>query len=236
MSRIIIAITGASGSGKTTLGHALAKSFGTQAVCLSTDQYYKNRSAVESVEEYRKKNFDHPDALLLDKFTEDVINLFKGRSVTIPEFDFSGETLSTTKGLVVESRSIIILEGIFCLHPLKVRELVSAHGFSIMTHAPSAIVLQRVLKRDKSERQKSVNFILSSYTDHVLNGYYNFIKPLKTQCDLCLPTWSLDKGDISVEELTQTALKTLVSHLSADHIKLLNQFDCLDNRLNDLVR
>ncbi|MFA5959824.1 MAG: hypothetical protein WC785_04845 [Tatlockia sp.] len=236
MSRIIIAITGSSGSGKTTLSHALAKSFGDNAVCLSTDFYYKGRSPEEPIADYLKKNFDHPDELLLDKFAEDAKNLFEGRSIKRPEIDFKGGTFIRTDNAVeLDTRPVIILEGIFCLLHVKVRELVANYGYSIMTHAPSAIVLKRVLERDAIARHKPMELTLSVYTKNVLHGYFDFIKPLKTQCDLRLLTWTREEGDVSVDKLTQTSLTVLLPKLSPNLIETFVTSDSTHEILKDHI-
>lgn len=166
--------------------------FGDTAVCLSTDFYFKGREPETSVEDYLKGNFDRPDALLLEQFAQDVKALFEGNSIRYPERDLIGGTyLSTDTVVEVEAKPVIILEGTLCLYHSKIRELVKEHGYSIFTHAPSAVVLKRVALRDLiAARHVSYEHTLNTYTGTVFRGYFDFIKPLKTTCDLYLPTWN----------------------------------------------
>ena len=65
--RRVIAIAGGSGSGKSTLAAALVASMGEDhAALLPIDAYYHDLAHLES-EEREAVNFDHPDALDLDR-------------------------------------------------------------------------------------------------------------------------------------------------------------------------
>lgn len=215
----IIAITGGSGSGKGTLSASLHHIFGDSAVYLSTDFYYKGREPETSIEEYLKRNFDHPDALLLDRFARDVNSLFEGKDIRHPEMDFSGGTFIRTDDAVeVKAKPIIILEGIFCLHNLLIKELVKDHGYSIFAWAPTAVLQRRVALRDAEERHLPYTHTLNVFTGSVMTGYYSFVKPHKRTCNLLLPTWSAEEKDIPVAKLTQTILDGILSKFSREFL------------------
>ena len=65
--RRVIAIAGGSGSGKSTLAAALLEAMGNDSVALlPIDAYYHDLSHL-APEEREAVNFDHPDALDLDR-------------------------------------------------------------------------------------------------------------------------------------------------------------------------
>ncbi len=236
MPGIIIAITGASGSGKSTLSQSLCGLFDDTAVCLSTDFYYKGREPETLIEDYLKRNFDHPDALLLDRFAHDVGTLLEGNNIRRPQMDFSGGTFIRTDDAVeVEAKPVIILEGIFCLHHPKIRELVKEHGYSIYTHAPSAVVLKRVALRDATDRHLPYEHTLKTYTGNVFRGYFDFIKPLKTTCNLYLPTWNREENDVSIEKLTQTAVEGFLPRLPTPLMATLLLSSSISITLRDML-
>lgn len=232
MSKFIIAITGPSGAGKTTLSKLLLKLFGAHAVCLSTDSYYKGRSENETMEDYLKRNFDHPDELLLDKFAEDVKSLSEGKNIKRPEMDFVGGTFKRKDNAVdVHSSDIIILDGIFPLHHIAVKQLVKEQGVSIFVHAPSAIALKRALQRDVKERYKTPHFVVENYTTNVLGGYYSFIKPHKPDCDLRIATWTPSGNDLSDEQLAENALAGILARIPNELFKLLALSEAITPKL-----
>ena len=59
---LLIGIAGGTGSGKTTIANKIKKHFKNKVVYLAHDSYYRDLSHL-SLEERKKVNFDHPNAL-----------------------------------------------------------------------------------------------------------------------------------------------------------------------------
>lgn len=236
---MIIAITGASGSGKSRLRLSLSNLFGADnVVYLSTDNYYKGRTPDVPMEEYSKRNFDHPNEVLLDVFAEHVKALYEGHTIRRPHMDFEGGTFIRTDNAVeVKPNSIIILEGIFCLQHPSIETLVKEQGYSIFTKVPSALALARVADRDSKERHKSPAETIATYTGNVMDGYFAFIKPRKNTCDLKLSTWTPQEKNIPDEKLANQVLEGLLSKFARERIEeLAPDNSILKERLDALER
>jgi uridine kinase len=96
---------------------------------LSHDDYYKDLSHL-TFEERACTNFDHPSSLDTDLMIEHIKELLGGKPVVAPRYDFSrhcrfqeGEAdgEGRTSGRVVESKKVILVEGILIL---SIKELV----------------------------------------------------------------------------------------------------------------
>ena len=71
---MIISITGRSGSGKTTVIESLIEILGKDTVSyLHQDSYYKDQSQIP-YEKRNRINFDHPETIDIELFTEHLIN------------------------------------------------------------------------------------------------------------------------------------------------------------------
>jgi uridine kinase len=85
----IVGICGGSASGKTYLLNRISQSFdASQATIISLDNYYKPFEE-QVKDEYGKINFDHPQALDLNKFYQDLKQIIAGNSVTLKEYTFN---------------------------------------------------------------------------------------------------------------------------------------------------
>lgn len=89
MTPILIGICGGSGSGKSTVTEQLLINTGdARCTVIRQDNYYKDQSHL-SFEERIKTNYDHPFAFDNDLFIEHLKELKAGKSVDMPEYDFS---------------------------------------------------------------------------------------------------------------------------------------------------
>ncbi len=85
---LVIGIAGGTGSGKTTVVNKIVEQFPKKEVAiLSHDSYYYDNSDL-SLEERRKKNFDHPDSIEFDLMIDHVKKLKRGESIHEPIYSF----------------------------------------------------------------------------------------------------------------------------------------------------
>ncbi len=125
MKPIFIGISGGSGSGKSTLCTSLLNKYPEQIGLIQLDDYFKKK---EYVPEYNGfNNWDHPDALRLDKLYQDLLDFKEGKSVWIdtknerlnPEYKETKERISVE----FQPKQIVLVEGYLVLHDLRIREL-----------------------------------------------------------------------------------------------------------------
>ena len=85
-----VLVAGPSSSGKTTFSHRLAiqlKSFGLRPHIISMDDYFVNRDRTP-VDIDGNFNFDVIEALDLELFNSDMVDLLNGETIEMPHFDF----------------------------------------------------------------------------------------------------------------------------------------------------
>src|SRR3989338_6716610 len=108
---IIIGISGASASGKTLLANTIVSELGSDQVSvIPEDGYYKDLNHL-SFEERAKTNYDHPDSLDHALLIKHLKQLQKGKTVEIPQHDFTLHQRKKETRTIGHHR-IIVLEGI----------------------------------------------------------------------------------------------------------------------------
>ena len=180
---LIIGIAGGTGSGKTTVVNRISEQFPEKEVAvLSHDSYYFDNGHV-SLEERRKKNFDHPDAIEFDLMIEHIIKLRAGESVEEPVYSFISCTRQKeTK--TITPKKVLIIEGILCLANEKLRNLMD---IKVFVDCDSDIRLTRVIQRDMQERGRNVEQVLERYKKTVRPSHLQFIEPTKRFADIIIP-------------------------------------------------
>ncbi|WP_448375671.1 nucleoside kinase [Fervidobacterium sp.] len=122
----LVLIAGPSSSGKTTFSKRLMvqlKASGFKPITISLDDYFVDRERTPR-DENGKYNFEALEALDVELFNKNLVDLFNGKEVEIPKFSFVlGRREPVGTKLKIEKDQIIIVEGIHGLNP-KLTELV----------------------------------------------------------------------------------------------------------------
>lgn len=180
---IIIGISGASASGKSLLANTIVNELGSDQVgVISEDSYYKDNRQVP-INLRSQINYDHPEAIDHALMRQQLEQLRRGESVEVPSYDYAKhERALTTKRM--GPHTIIVLEGILLFVDEQLRNLMD---IKIFMETPLDICLIRRLRRDMLERQRSVESVLSQYTETVRPMYLQFIEPSKRYADVIVP-------------------------------------------------
>ena len=180
---VIIAVAGGSSSGKTTVVNKIISNFLTEKVeVIRHDDYYKDQSEM-TIEERRKINYDHPLSLDNDLFYSQVLDLVNGKSIDKPTYDFV-ELNRTNLTEKVYPAEIIILEGILVLEDERIRNLAD---IKIFVEADDDVRLIRRIKRDTTERGRTLDNVLNQYLSTVKPMHHAFVKPTKRYADIIIP-------------------------------------------------
>lgn len=185
---VVIAVGGGTGSGKTTVTQQILDRVGEKAVAvISHDFYYRDLEFLPRTDRDRI-NFDHPDALETGRLVEDLRRLKAGHAVQVPIYDYTTHTRKT-QTQTIEPRKVILVEGILIYVD---RELRSLFDIKIFVDADADVRLIRRLRRDVTERGRSVEGILDQYEGSVRPMHLDFVEPSKRWADIIIPGGGLN--------------------------------------------
>jgi len=183
MRHLVIGVAGGTGSGKTTVVKKIIEQLPKDSVVLlPQDAYYKDHSDIP-IEERRKINYDHPLSFDNDLLISHIIELHNDRSVRQPIYSFITYTRQP-ETILLNPREIIIVEGILILEDPRIRELLDIKVF-VDTDADERFI--RRLKRDIQERGRSIDSVVSQYTEVVRPMHLQFVEPTKRYADVIIP-------------------------------------------------
>lgn len=191
---IVIGICGGTGSGKSTVARAIFESLPESNISIiEQDAYYKDQSYLE-MEERVKTNYDHPLAFDTDLLIRHIKSLVSGQSIEKPIYDFSIHTRSK-KTVHVDSRDIVIIEGIMIFEDKRLRDMMDIKIF-VDTDADIRII--RRITRDIRERGRTLESVIGQYLSTVKPAHEQFIEPTKKFADLIIPEGGYNKVAIDI--------------------------------------
>ena len=183
MPPLIVGIAGGSGSGKSTVARRIASSLDAPSVAfIDMDAYYKNFAHL-SIEERRRVNWDHPDAFDWDLLIEQLERLRAGQAIDKPVYDFLTQTRAE-RTEHVPAAPVIVIDGILLFVEASVRELCEVKVF---VDADADVRLIRRIRRDLTERGRSLDKILDQYLSTVQPMHLQFVEPSKRYADVIVP-------------------------------------------------
>lgn len=197
----LVGITGGSASGKTYFLRALMSHFAPEDICLvSQDNYYKEIAA-QPLDHKGIENFDLPESLDSELYTEHIKHLLSGKDVTIKEYNFNKKDVPDTF-ITYKPAPVIIVEGIFVYHYPEVARMLD---LKLYIDATETVKIKRRIARDNQERGYDLDDVLYRYEYHVMPTYKRYIEPYKDMADIVVPNnHNFDR-----------ALEVIVDHLKA---------------------
>ncbi len=201
---ILIGITGGTGSGKSTVAQAIFNSLPKENILIiEQDSYYKDQSHL-NFNERTKTNYDHPLAFDNDLFIEHLQSLMNKNTIEKPIYDFEKHNRKNTT-IRVESRDIIIVEGIMILEDERIRDLLD---IKIFVDTDSDVRIIRRILRDITDRGRTLESVIDQYLTTVRPAHLQFIEPSKRYADIIIPEGGYNKVAI---DLMVTKVKAIVS-------------------------
>ena len=183
----VIGVAGGSASGKTSLASILQKTFEEQksVVIIRQDDYYRDQSHMPFSERL-KTNYDHPLAFDNDLLIKHIKMLMNGESIEKPTYDFVNHTRSAITE-VINPCDVLVIEGLFVLEDEEIRKLLDMKLY-IDTDADIRFI--RRLKRDVSERGRTIDNVCDQYMNTVRVMHEAFVEPSKRYADVIIPEGS----------------------------------------------
>jgi len=201
---ILIGIAGGSGSGKTLVAKRIFDELGSDKVTIiQQDSYYRDLSHL-TLEERKKQNFDHPDAFDHKLLISHLKELLAGNYIDQPIYDFTIHSRrKETKR--IGNHIIFVLEGILILHDPELRDIMD---IKIYVDTDDDIRLIRRIRRDVTERDRSLESILDQYENSVRPMHLQFVEPTKRYADIIIPEGGYNLVAI---DLLKTKIKALLA-------------------------
>lgn len=200
MKPILIGIAGGSGAGKSTLCTALMDLYPETIGMVQLDDYFRPAADVPKLA--GMDNWDHPDALFLDRLGEDLERLSQGESVMIrtKNLRLNPDYVHTNTRIHVQfdPKPVMLVEGYLVLHDPRIREALHT---SIWLDVPHS-----------SRWERRVHFKNPEYEERVaLPMHAQFAEPTKRHAKHVLDVTTLRKEEVldQVREIVLTYVSTL---------------------------
>lgn len=191
---ILIGIAGGTGSGKTTVAKAIFSALPkTNIAIIEQDSYYNDQSEM-SYDERIKTNYDHPLSFDNKLLHRQLVDLLNGKTIEKPVYNFSIHNRSE-ETLKVESKDIIILEGIMILEDESLRDIMDIKIF--VDTDPDVRIIRRIV-RDINERGRTLESVIAQYLKTVKPAHEQFIEPSKKFADIIIPEGGYNKVAIDI--------------------------------------
>lgn len=200
----VVLIAGPSSSGKTTSAKKLGlelQAMGYQPKLISLDCYYAGRDKTP-LDENGEPDFECLEALNIELLNQNLVELFEGKEVIIPSYDFvTGTSFFDEKNkLSLSKNDILIMEGIHGLNPKLTPKIPDELKFKIYLSALTQLNLDdhnrvstsdnrliRRIVRDNNFRGKSAEGTISMWAS-VQKGEEQHIFPYHNNADAILNT------------------------------------------------
>lgn len=194
----LVLIAGPSSSGKTTSSKRLALHMrvnGLNPIVISLDDYFRNRVDTP-LDENGEYDFECLDALDIPFLNQQLEELFAGRRVEIPKYDFaSGSRKFIGQFLQLTDNDVLIMEGIHGLNPKLTAQIPDDDKFKLYVSVLTPISIDektRMSSRDYRLLRRMVRdnqFRGMSAEDTILRwpsvraGEEKYIHPFKRMAD-----------------------------------------------------
>jgi len=195
----MILVAGPSSSGKTTFAKRLAIQLmveGLKPIQISLDNYFVNRINTP-LDENGEYDYECLEALDIELFSQNFIDLMEGKEVQIPLFSFAtGERYYDGSKLQISNEHVIIVEGIHALNPKLSEKIDDKYKFKIYISALTQLgidshnripttdnrLLRRMI-RDAQYRGYSASETIKRWPS-VRRGEDKYIFPFQEEADI----------------------------------------------------
>ncbi|HKB35238.1 MAG TPA: uridine kinase [Gemmataceae bacterium] len=180
---LVIGICGASASGKTTFTKKILEAVEPGTVAhIPHDAYYHAPEAIPAPLR-DARNFDHPDTLDTALLVSHLQDLRAGRTVEMPVYDFATHRRKD-ETVRIEPRPVVIVEGILVFADARLRALMD---IKVFVETPDDVRILRRLRRDISERGRTLETVIEQYLATVRPMHKEFVELSRQHADVIVP-------------------------------------------------
>lgn len=187
--RILIALSGESASGKSTICRQIIdciKQLELPVTILTADNYFKDISAL--IKKYGNFDLlrdagydvDSPDNFDLELLRSDILKLQQGEDILSPEYLVNGEGKSKPQSIPVESKKIIIVEGMCSIYD-KVQDIFDIKVYIDLDEDERK---NRFMNRAKQRNQDEENAI--KHWEYIQTAGKKYVASNKDKCDIII--------------------------------------------------
>lgn len=191
---VVIGVSGGSASGKTTVANRIKEEFKDSVELLSHDFYYFPHYDMP-FEERVKLNYDHPTAFDTERFIQDIKQLKEWKAIERPVYSYT-EHNRLAETVTVNPAKVIIVEGFMIFENAELRDLMDIKVF-VDTDADER--LMRRIIRDVNERGRSLESVITQYSNTVKPMHELFVEPTKKYADIIILRGG--KNDVAIDML-----------------------------------
>lgn len=239
----VVLLAGPSSSGKTTSAKKLSlqlRVLGYEPKIISLDNYYRGRNATP-LDKDGKPDYECLEALDVPLFNKNLIDLFSGKEVEIPEYDFkTGSRKPQGTSFKMNARTILIVEGIHGLNDNLTPDIPRELKFKVYLSALTQLNLDdhnriptsdnrllRRIVRDAQFRNKGAAGTIAMWGS-VRKGEQTHIFPFQNHADIMLNTaldYELPVLKVYAEPLLRAVKPTEKEYAKASELlAFLNNF------------
>ena len=186
---ILVAITGASASGKSTICSHINKmtsQLQMPVTIFSSDNYFNDISDLIKLygdfDSLRDNGYDvdSPKSFQMDLLKKDLELLSKGYDIKIPHYLPNGTGVSIPKAIPVQSKKIIIVEGMATLYD----EVKDIFDVKIFVDVDEKIQEKWFLDRAITRNQDRENAI--KHLNYARKAFHKYIEPSRAEADIII--------------------------------------------------
>lgn len=145
------------------------------------DNYYRDQSDIP-LEERRKTNYDHPDAMETELLIQQLMDLKAGKAVDCPVYDYTQHTRSN-QVVRVEPKKVILLEGILVLADERLRDLLDIKVYVEADAVNESCVGSSAMSRS---RGRDMEGVVEQYLTTVKPMHYLYVEPTRCMADIVI--------------------------------------------------